>query len=168
MQQNSRPIIILLILLAVALFLIGFRFGKTIEHIDKTYAPPIRTTTPIPTISPQSPTFKTFHHQVCATSFLYPSTMTQETISSEESVLKDAKNNIAVSCNEKEVKMKLFQLKEVTASEKITAAAQTIAIFYVGNIYEWSAHNPINGRRVFFQVTADMKDLIMNTFRFAK
>lgn len=171
MQQNSRPIIILLILLAVALFLIGFRFGKTIERIDKTYVAPQRLApTPLPSPIAHKPAFSTatYIHPDCGITFLYPAGLQQSYISSTEAKLSESGEFISLSCGKEAVLAFQKEHNATGEAETSKSAGQTIRTYQTKGNITWLVNNQLKGKRVIFLTSKNLGYLIIKTLEFVK
>lgn len=74
-MNNPKTWILIVFLLCIALFLGGFRLGKHVERLDKSYVPPPTPTLnikPSPTVTNNPLTFTTYTHKGCGVSFLFP------------------------------------------------------------------------------------------------
>jgi len=106
MNYSPKTFLLLTALIGLALFLGGFRLGKQIERIDKTYIPRVIT---IPTLSPSfSPTpqtnkFKTYFHASCELSFLYPDSLHEVKNSTTGAVLESVNTFITFDCNKNSI-----------------------------------------------------------------
>jgi len=155
MRYNIRSIIFTGVLLAVLLFLVGFRLGKKVEFIDKTYVPPTPTATIVPPTPTEFPsTIERYQSKGCALSFLYPPQLEIEE-SSQEAQLKKGKESIFVSCKKETVAklQKELSLSPTPINPKTTT---------------WIIGNPRTGQKVAFKVTRNLSDLVLKTLEFTK
>ena len=170
MQINSRPMFLFFFLLALLTFLIGFRFGRQVEKMDKTYIPRptiniLPTNTPIPTESPLQ--FVNYQNKVCGFSFVYPKASAEDKMSSESSKLTSSDGSIFYECSKTAVFNKKDALSELDVSEKINVNNQKI------NLYQKDKQtkmfvilNPQINRTIFFEVSVNLTDLIFKTLDF--
>ncbi len=169
MRYPTRTFIVIATLISIVLFLGGFRLGKQVERLDKSYVPPITIT---PTIAPSIiPTqtaiqFKTLSHSPCAMSFIYPDNLKIEKNSSTGATLKNDTSLIQFDC---------IRSQSSTSSAKfipdptITTVNNKKFSIYSGPIYnELKITNPLTGRVLFFTVSKSLTDLIIRTLEFKR
>lgn len=167
MPKNFRSIVFLLILFAIALFLIGFRLGKNIERMDKSFIP----TPPISLIPPISPSplklnLKTLSHPDCGISFLYPSDLKKVT-ATDEARLKNEAQEIYFSCDREKGAEFKDAIKDATAEATVTIKNQKISIYKKDfTSMGWSIYNSLNAKTVIFEASENLVDLILQTLEF--
>lgn len=154
-MNNIKSILLLAILGGIALFLGGFRIGRQVERVDKSYVPPVTITpTSVPTISPTpvSISFKAYAHPTCGISFLYPSELIETKISSDGATLSKNKDSIVFECTNK-----------VASGEAILL---TPTITTINNIDKWSVSR--RNMRIIFNTSQNLTNLVIKTVSFVK
>ena len=169
MRYNIRSIIFTGVLLAVLLFLVGFRLGKKVEFIDKTYVPPTPTATIVPPTPTDFPsTIEQYQSKGCALSFLYPPQLEIEE-SSQEAQLKKGKESIFVSCKKETVAKLQKELNESKGSKSVASVQnQNINIYSDSKFSSWIIINSKTGSKIVFKVTRNLSDLVLKTLEFTK
>ncbi len=166
---SMRSVVILLILLAILLFLVGFRLGKYIERIDKTYVPPPTPTQsfqPTPTNIPL--TLATYKHKDCGVVFLHPQNLKESKSSSTEAELKNDSERIFLSCDSKQIAKFKDDLKKAAASEEARIRNQSVTVLTNKTENSWVISNTLTGKPVFFTVTKNLNSLVSKTLEFTK
>ncbi|OGK21413.1 hypothetical protein A3C23_01335 [Candidatus Roizmanbacteria bacterium RIFCSPHIGHO2_02_FULL_37_13b] len=172
MQINSRPMILFFLLLALLTFLVGFRLGRRVEKMDKTYVPK-PTINMIPTDTP-SPTavsleFVNYQNKICGFNFIYPKFMEENKISSESSKLSGQNSNVYYECNKTEVFNKKEALSELDPQKELTIQNQKIKLFRKNDqIIMFVALNSSKNRSIFFEISDNLADLVLKTLEFNK
>lgn len=172
MPNNIRPVVLLLILFAIVLFLAGFRLGKYIERIDKTYVPSPRAGGLPPQLTqtkpaPQCPRMTIYKHKECKISFLYPDNLEEETISSQEARLKDGNNNLLFSCDRRTVFKKREAMAELESDKTATISGQKVPLYEKNvDVMMFTVINPLLNRSVFFEVSKNHFELVFQTLKF--
>lgn len=170
MLKNIRALFFVAVLVALLTFLVGFRYGRFVERSDKVYLSTI-TPTALPTYTP-APTIKTTGYKTyklapCRLSFLYPDSLNIDTSSSQEARLNDKNNHIYVSCDREMVFAKREALIELESTTTATVSGQKIPLYDKNNDTTiFILPNPRLGRSVFIEVTANMRDLLLQTLKF--
>lgn len=166
--------VVLLFLFAVLLFIVGFRYGRYVEKIDKTYIPPISqtpqatnpTTSPAPTTTLQLEPFK---HAECKINFFYPNYMSEEKISSQESQLTGNGQTLTFSCNRQMVFAKREAIQELQEAQQATISGQRVPLYAPDkDRLLFIVQNPVLGRSVYFETNASLLSLLQQTLRFER
>lgn len=171
MIKNSRPAVVLLLLLAVALFLVGFRFGKTVEQVNQSYIPLQPPSTPTTTLLPTEPPvkFNNYLDPQCGITFLYPANLTKEPISSQAAQLTKASERIFISCNPTTVKNSRDVLKNIQATKAQTTNGQIVPFYQKdAHTQTWIVFNTLLGKSVLFESSLNLSNLILKTTEFIK
>lgn len=167
---NSRSIIFLLILLSVALFLIGFRLGKKIERIDKTYAPLLTpTATPKPTATPRPLRFNTFLSTDCGLKFLYPDSFKEEETSTDEARLANNSDEITVDCRKSKVEEFSKNKKKYQTDDEITIKNQKTQLYKTSGKKDailFLITNPLNAKKILITLPKNLLNLLAETLEF--
>lgn len=169
MPKNFRPLVFILLLFAVLTFLVGFRFGKQIERMDKSYVPPVKIT-PTPPTSPTPPPIKlaTYANPDCGLTFLYPADFEEETISSSEARLKDGGQNIFISCDKKTISKFATEVAKLKPTMK-TVNNKKIALYEKEKgAKQWSIFNNLTAKTIIFGVSDNLVNLVLKTVEFVK
>jgi hypothetical protein len=166
-MRKSKPLIFLTSLLALVLFLGGFRLGKQVERLDKNYVPPT-IITPLPSISPNptSPIIKDFSHKGCGISFLNATNLSTIKNSSNEALLMQDRERIYATCANGS--QKLAGIKDREATESVLIQGQTVRLIKHKGNYYFTILNMKNAKTVYFEVTEALKDLLIKTLSFIK
>jgi len=167
----QKPFVLLALLFAVLLFMVGFRYGRYVEKIDKTYVPvtpvaAIISPTQIPTPTTQF-NLTNFTHVGCKLSFLHPNYLIEEKISSTESKLSGNSQTIFVSCDRQTVFAKKEAIVELEKTQVATISGQKIPLYEGAKQSKlFILTNPLLGRSVFFEAHTDLVTLIAKTLEF--
>lgn len=146
--------------------------GKKVERIDKTYVAPTfplkqATATPQPTIVPEK--FNSFLSAECALTFLYPSTLVENDISSQEAQLANNANRIRVSCDPDAVKQMKETVKEMQEETTQTVRSQKVSFYKLDtSTHMWIVNNTLIGKPVFFESSSNLTPLIIKTLEFVR
>jgi len=145
MTKKIGPIIFVAGLLVILIFIIGVRYGEKVEKINKKvdFYLSIAPTKPAPT-SP-SLEFKTYQHEGCGISFLYPSFFKVEKESSNEATIKNSKKFVSFNCHQKAATEPTVD-PQYSSFEKI---------------------NPKNGKKIVFTVEKSLLPLLEKTLEFS-
>jgi len=98
MFRKKGPIFLLIFLLFILIFVIGVRYGQTIERVNKfiDYLPKL---TPAPSPTPAKElSYLRYHFDSCSVSFVYPSDLTLTETSGSARFSKDNQNMISLEC----------------------------------------------------------------------
>ncbi|MBI1863030.1 hypothetical protein HYS00_02845 [Candidatus Microgenomates bacterium] len=150
-MRSRGPYIAITVLIAIAVFMGGVRYGQRIEQLNKkiTYLISLtpRPPSPSPLPTPLSVTYKTYANKQCPVSFLYPSYLkkTKETSMSAQFDLDDVPQ-LAFSCELKKPAFTDFT-KEVVATE---AAKLNVA----------------TGRKIYFKLNPDLLPLLESSIEY--
>lgn len=172
MLKNIHSVVLLSLLFTILMFLVGFRLGKYVEHIDKTYVPP---STPIITLSQTSPMTKpfaviTYTHKVCGVSFLAPNYLEEKAVSSQEAVLFKDKEKIRVSCDKKTAEAAKQEQKMATPSATTTVLNrnQKVLIYENDNLSSAVIYNTSTSRSILIETTDTLVKLVLYSLEFVK
>lgn len=166
--NNTKTVILIFVLITIALFLAGFRLGRQVERIDKNYVPPVSPTLMVPTVAMATPAesmtkFKTLTHTGCGISFLYPDTLAQTKNSSDSGMIGKGKNLVSFTCPTK------------IASQTANLLTPTITTVNGTKITSYASMNDSdtwfitkNAKRITFNTSQNLTDLIMRTVSFIK
>lgn len=164
--MKPQSLSILFILITACLFLIGFRLGKYVERLDKSYAPPTPIVSPTdivaqPTNRPLS--FKTITHD-CGVSFTYPTYLKVEKEASEAAVLKNGAEYIALSCMKKIVTNAEGAISPASTSGELkTVLGQKIRFERLKKAVDtWSIRSK-TGKTIIFETSTNLTDLVVRT-----
>lgn len=158
-MQINRPTFFLFILVLIAFFLIGMRFGKKIERVDKKYA---CLKTPAPTPLPLK--FNTFSSP-CGLKFLYPvlTKKPDEKSASSEQKLTYDKQTISVNCNKEQID-KL--LKNKNLSEIKTIKNQKMSIYETADGFLILTNYYKNRKSILISLPKNLLNLFEETVSF--
>jgi hypothetical protein len=166
---NSRSIIFLLILFSLVLFLVGFRLGKKIERIDKTYAPLLTpTVTPKLTIAPLPLRFNTFLSADCGLKFLYPDYFEEKETSTDEARLVFNKDEITVDCRKAKIEEFNKNKKSYEQEEEMTILNQKISVYKAslkGQLL-FMLSNPQTTQKILITLPKNLLNLLAETVEF--
>lgn len=154
MSKKRGPFILLSALIIVLAFIVGVRYGQTVEKANKVidYLNKLALT-PSPTpVKPTPIEFKTYQNKICGVSFLYPSSFslkdaTNEAVFADESGAKQ----IDLSCPPLNVLRPSSQPTQPTPTPiDLTFKSQTIKANLVNNqsMYDLHLVNPKNGKSI--------------------
>ncbi|OGK15980.1 hypothetical protein A2690_00810 [Candidatus Roizmanbacteria bacterium RIFCSPHIGHO2_01_FULL_39_12b] len=169
MQYSGKTFLFITALIGLALFLGGFRLGKKVEMIDKSYVSP----TPIaptrtPTVIPTDAiiTFKSFAHAGCGVEFLYPSDLKHDKNSSTSATFTSGVSGIMFDCD-KNIASKTAGL---LLSPTIVQINNKKISFYPNSAKtdNWTVRNPLTGRIISFTTLKNLTDLVMKTLEFTR
>jgi hypothetical protein len=169
---NPRSIIFLLILFSLFLFLAGFRLGKKIERIDKTYVPLLTpTTTPKPTTTPLPLKFNTFSSTDCGIKFLYPDYFKEKETATDEASLVNNDEKITLDC--RKLKFEEFNKNKKTyqLDDEITIRNQGVQIYKAGdqkNNVLFLITNPQDGKKILITLPENLLNLFAKTVEFSQ
>lgn len=151
MKNNIRSIVFILTLVAIVLFLAGFRLGKRIERIDKTYVPPTPVITP--TAAPTEPPlkFKEVSDSDCGVSFLMPEGLEKK---------------VSVDCEKEAVAKSRKAFTEKEPAEEVRILTQKVRLYEKNKTVSFIIFNTQNGKRVLFAVPAEFLKLVTRTLSF--
>lgn len=167
--MKCRHFIFLLVLLSLVLFLSGFRLGKKIERLDKTYIPPLSpTTTPKPTPTQRPLQFNTFLSADCGLKFLYPSFFSEEESATNEGRLTFQDEQISLTCQKEKIEEFNKNKKSLAQEEEATIANQKIIIYQAPqkNHLLFSLFNAKNGKMILFTIPKNLFNLFAETLEF--
>lgn len=174
MTRNLRSVVLLLLLFAVLLFLVGFRLGKRVERIDKTYVPlptPTHPPTGRPSPSPiESPiAFNTYLNPECGISFLYPVGLKESKMSSSAAELESGAQRIFVTCDKDAVSKIRKEVLELEEMDKRSFKGRKTSVYKKdASMKTWVVYNTATGKRVAFEATDNFVNLIFKTLEFVK
>ncbi|MCX6730678.1 MAG: hypothetical protein NTZ55_02420 [Candidatus Roizmanbacteria bacterium] len=104
MSRKAVPYMFLALLLAVLLFILGVRYGQSVEKVNKTISYLV-SLPPSPTVAPTLPPlgFSTYTHSDCGVSFLIPNLIEKTKEGSNSALFSTQKKQLAlaVSCEKK-------------------------------------------------------------------
>lgn len=170
MKFHRKSLVAFCILLALVIFLGGFRFGRIIEKADKTFVPPtpIPTLTSIPLITPSPIPFslKTVKNG-CGFAFDYPSSFTIKKESSQGAELINGEQKIVYSCNptaRATIQPTMSPAIDVAPQRK-KIANQNVQIYEKNNTHMWELKNNKDQVIVSYTVSKELSSLIMQTLR---
>lgn len=165
MNKNLKPIFLLFFLLSIIIFLVGFRYGRKIERLDKSYIPPtptlIATPSPIASPTPVNYSTKQFKSKLCGISFLIPDNFKTSQKNYQE-ILSYNQQKIIVNC-QPEVEEIFNDYKNTTPSAEYKINRQQIDVYQEKNqVIIFSPNSAINR---LIQITTDPKleQLIIKT-----
>jgi len=154
----------------VVLFLAGFRLGKKIERIDKTYVPLLTPTiTPKPTTTPQPLRFNTFLSADCAIKFLYPDSFKEEETSTDEARLFYNNDQITVDCRKTKTEEFSKNKKKYQTDDEITIKNQKVQLYKVSKKKDevlFLINNPLNAKKILITLRKNLLNLIAETVEF--
>lgn len=179
MDKKIRPFILVTFLMLILIFILGVRYGQSVEKANKkiNFMISIAPTRPIPTEKPLN--FATHTSKGCALEFLYPSTLSilkESTLSAEFG--KDKKTYLKYSCEKIALKPSnvagtaeasleartivvtpalTFQSKKIV-EEKSTQGGLTLHSFIV--------KNPVINQDIRFTVEEKLYPLFEKTLKF--
>ena len=164
--MKPQSLSILFVLVTICLFLIGFRLGKYVERLDKSYVPPTPIVSPTeivvqPTSRPLS--YKTYTHD-CGVSFTYPTNLKVTKEASEAAILKDGTEYIALSCMKKIVTNdESTSSPASTSGELKTILGQKIRFEHLKKrIDTWSMRSR-TCKNIIFETSSNLTDLVVKT-----
>lgn len=170
---NARSLTLIFSLIAVLMFIVGFRYGRKVDTVEKTYVPPTprpeATWTPFPTPTAFNQEFSNFIHKGCGISFVLPKNYEEQKKSSDEARMKIQNEEILVSCNKKkvtEIRLALTDSQEQSAEQ---LGSQKVSIYSApGNKDRWVAFNNVNQKYVYFLTPKSLTPLIIKTLGFER
>jgi len=170
---NARSLTFIFSLIALLMFIVGFRYGRKVDTAEKTYVPPTprpeATSISFPTPTPFSQEFAYFTHKDCGISFVLPKNYEEQKKSSDEARLKVLDEEIVVNCNKKkvaEIRLALADLQEESV-EKI--GSQKVNIYTApGNKDRWVMLNNVDQKYVYFLTPKSLTPLIIKTLGFER
>ena len=167
MTRNIKAVALLLLLLSLLLFLVGFRLGRHVEYLDKTYVPP----QPSPTaVSATDKPFGvvTYTHKVCGISFLYPNNLDEKIVSSQEAKLVKDKDSVRVFCDKRLIDQLKKERQESSPSATIAVQNQRLPLYEIDNTFSIIIVNPQKKTSVLVESTNNLSKLIFSTLEFTK
>lgn len=169
MVLNTRALVLLGILLSIALFLVGFRYGKYVEHADKTFVPPAPTSAPI-TLAPTKKPFSIVPYtgKICDISFLYPNYMEEDFTSTQSSRLFNNPEVISFTCDKTLIDGVRLVQKNASPSASITILNQKVPIYVKMSAYSVIVKNLKNGQSVLIETTKNLSKLVFPSLEFVK
>ncbi len=165
--QKALPYIFLLILLIVIIFIIGVKYGKTVEHVNKNVDFLLSITpTKVITPSPVSTKYLTYSNEACGIEFLYPSSLVLGGESSKSAILKQESTTMfQFSCEKNNLIMKTLQDPK-SATHELTLKNRTISGKKQGSTVSFQTHNPYTGTVVYISVNQDFFPLLDSSLQF--
>lgn len=152
MNKLSKPFLFIAFLVAVLMFIMGFRSGQNVEKRNKEIdfiisLTPAPTKTPTATPSPRPVAFKTYIHKECAVQIVIPALFkkTGETSNSAK-FEEEGEVVMALSCARTDPFTKALK-----ADKTATGVARL---------------NPAIGRRTYFYLKKDLLPLVTNSLKF--
>lgn len=169
MVLNTRALVLLGILLSITLFLVGFRYGKYVEHADKTFVPPA-SPTPFVESSPTTKPFSVDTYTLCGISLLYPNYLEEQIASSQEANL--VKNNefVRINCDKKTIDELKKTYQTASPSAQTTSLYQNtkINLYQNGNTQSTLLRNPRTNQSIFVETTDNLAKLVLYSIEFMK
>ncbi len=147
MNKKIGPYILLSILIIILVFIFGARYGQRVEKDNKK----VDFLLSIPPTKPEAPTaepleFKTYKHQGCGLSFLYPSFFTVEKESSYGATIRKSAKLISFDCH------------------KSASFEPTISPNYIS----FKKTNPKNYINIYFIIEKSLQPLVEKSLEFTK
>lgn len=166
-MRNFKSVALLSLLIAAALFLGGFRLGKYIERIDKSYVPPFSPTPLLPTPTPSSPKIQiqAFRHEGCGVEFIDAASLVGTAISSDEALLQKDKERIYLTCA-KNARQLFINVKDKESTATARVQGQNVTVVKSKRNFYFTLFNPKQAKTVYFEVTESLKDLLLKTLSF--
>ena len=178
-KQKKLPYIFLFILVIILIFVIGTRYGQSVERTNKVInfimsITPTKaiTPTPMPTI-----TYLTYTQKGCGLAFLYPSTMTVVTESTSAAQLHSLTDYIEINCDTAVTpSIQKPQLETQTATESVTFDKKTITavvktIQFGSNtiaVFEFIVKNPLNNKSIVLKINKQLLPIFERTVQYSK
>lgn len=166
MSLTPRSALLLLLLTTIVVFFVGFRFGRRVERIDKSYVAPTAVVTDAPTPTQTKTEIKTFNHEGCQVSFLYPSEL-QINSSSTGATLSQGEQSINFSCEKKATDDFVKNHPATSEAKTVRSAGQSVRVYREKEASAWSVLNTATGSKVVFEVTSSLADLVLRTINFS-
>jgi len=168
--MNLRSIVFLLILVSVVLFLAGFRLGKKIERIDKTYTPLLTpTATPKPTATPLPLRFTTFLSTDCGLKFLYPDYFEEKETATSEARLVYNNDEITVDCRKSKIEEFTKNIKNHQKEDEITIKNRKVQVYQLtdqkGGVL-FLILNPQRTKKILITLPKNLLNLVAETVEF--
>ena len=169
MSRNVRSLLLLSALLSIALFLVGFRYGKYVEHMDKLYVPPTPTLIPV-TLQPTEKPFAVnmYGTKVCGVSFLMPNYLEEKLISTEEAILSKKSESIYISCNKKVIEAAKMERKNASPSASLIVLNQKTPVFDNGHNSSIIVYNNQTKQSVLLETTWILVKLVFPSLELSK
>ncbi len=166
MRQKRGPYIFLIILIIVLVFILGIRYGQSVEKTNKVIdyflsLPPTK-----PQTTPAPLRFETYTNKVCGIKFLYPSFLKKEEDSSDSA--RFAEKNITVlvlSCKEKNEVLSLLEDKNI-ASQEITLKEKKVTAKLNKNNFIFEFKNPKNHKTLYLLINQNLFPLFESSLQY--
>ena len=169
MGKKVRPYILVASLILILIFILGVRYGQTVEKADKKtrFLISIPPTKAVPSEKPLN--FKTFTSPGCALTFLYPSTLSVEKETSVSAKLtKDRKTVLEFSC-QKISPTEILKGKDKLATPSLTfqnkKIAEQVSTKDRSTIHSFTIKNPVTNRDISFKVEENLLPLLERTLK---
>jgi len=146
MAKKIGPLVLIICLVTILIFVIGVRYGEKVEKTNKKVdfylsIAPTKTTPTSPTLE-----FKTYQHEGCGISFLYPSFLKEGKVSSFSAKLSGQAKFISFNCE-----------KNATAEPTIDPNSQSLEKI-----------NPKTDKKILFFLSKSLLSLLEKTLEFNK
>lgn len=168
MPKDLKPALLLVSLFVIVIFLFGFRLGKKVEQLNKNFALTPTPTRPVTTTPTEAPTvsYATYVSPGCALTLLYPEGFTEQKPSSTEARLIKGAQEIYFTCEKTAVQE---AQKQATGEAKtVKVGTQSVRMFEKGGNNSWIVLNTLTGRRILFETSVALTDLVLRTLQFAR
>lgn len=175
-MRKNLPYILLVLLMFIAFFFVGMRYGQKVERVNKTITYILTNTPPTPTALPkieltETPvaplTFKTYDHAGCGVSFVYPSLFTKLNESSDEASFGEDGETVSLTCEKRTI-----GTPTPTLGEQVVLPFQDKQVFSQklskneSMFYRFQVIQPRSGSNVTFTIKTDIYPLIERSIRF--
>src|SRR3989338_7370349 len=171
MKTNIKPYLLLFFLLSIVLFLAGFRYGRKVEQIDKTYIPPtkiISPTKPQTSPTPYSIGFRNYNSLPCQVSFLIPDNFKKMTDDNSE-LLSNKIQSIKINCQQKKIRKTMIDYEDATPSAQYKLTGQKVNVYEMTkNKSLWTVKNPFNQELILFVADNNLIPIIIKTIEFSQ
>lgn len=166
MNISTRPLLLLAILVSIAFFLLGFRLGKRIERMDKSFIPP--TTIPSKTPPSKTPTpnaigFDTFTHKGCGITFMYPTSLVLKKQSSQSAFFSGSDQTIVTNCTPDTIVKFTNKTKNTTPSATFKNNFGIIKLFNEKNLQSYIIKHTNKSTSTLITSDTKLTDLILKT-----
>lgn len=172
--MKPQSYLIIFILFAIAVFIIGVRYGQRVEYENKQFRfalsiTPVKITVtppPMDTLIGQS----SFSHKDCGISFLYPQILKKESESKTGAKLStpDSKEGrISFTCNQNKTQYEK-DLQVIKIKNKMKFQGKEIDVYTSGDVYSFMLYNNLNSKYILFKIDNRLYSLLEKTLEFSK